>query len=152
MGRDLHFRGGSFYRLDDRTGFATRAERTRKEWNGLIVGDRFWEERQPQDLVKGVPDFQSVPDPRPLPPAQFVGPTFISLTASYGPQATVLGVNTLKGVSVGVPVSVMLNDGTQLFTSVIAVGIGSITLKRGLPSGAASGNLVTIRTEDIEVL
>lgn len=68
MGTERFYRPGSFYRIDDRTGFATRAERTRTEWNGLIVSDRVWEARQPQDFVKGVADNQTVPYPRPRQP------------------------------------------------------------------------------------
>lgn len=68
MGTERFYKPGSFYRICDRTGFATRAERTRTEWNGLIVSDRVWEARQPQDFVKGVADNQTVPYPRPRQP------------------------------------------------------------------------------------
>src|SRR5580698_6191386 len=81
MGRKLHYKRGSFYRVDDRTGFPTRAENTRKEWNNLIVDQARWEPRQPQDLVKGVPDIQSVPDARPLSQNIFVGPISTQITA-----------------------------------------------------------------------
>lgn len=47
---------------------AIRAERTRQEWNNLIVSDRVWEARQPQDFVKGVADNQTVPFARPRQP------------------------------------------------------------------------------------
>lgn len=38
------------------------------EWNNLIVSDRVWEARQPQDFVKGVADNQTVPNARPRQP------------------------------------------------------------------------------------
>ena len=79
MGRDRHYVPGSFYRVDDRTGFPTRSYRTRKEWNNLIVSERVWEARQPQDFVKGVKDDQTVPQARPLSPN-----TFIELNQSGG--------------------------------------------------------------------
>lgn len=74
MGTELHYRPGSFYRICDRTGFATRAERTQREWQGLIVRKEVWEARQPQDFVKGVADIQTVPYPRPRQTNVFVGP------------------------------------------------------------------------------
>ena len=68
MGTERFYKLGSFYRICDRTGFATRAERTQTEWNNLIVNRRVWEARQPQDFVKGVPDNQTVPYARPRQP------------------------------------------------------------------------------------
>jgi hypothetical protein len=72
MGTERFYKPGSFYRIDDRTGFAVRAERTRKEWNNLIVSDRVWEARQPQDFVKGVADNQTVPNARPRQPNPYL--------------------------------------------------------------------------------
>lgn len=52
--------GGSFYRkgdnnlICDRTGFKIKASDSRKEWNGLVVHKDEWEERHPQDYVRGV--------------------------------------------------------------------------------------------------
>ena len=97
MGRKLHFKMGSFYRTDDRTGFPQRAERTRKEWNNLIVDEKVWEPRQPQDLVKGVPDIQSVPDARPLGQNIYVGPISVATTANAVIGQTVIPVQTIFG-------------------------------------------------------
>lgn len=72
MADDKHYVPGDFYRIDDRTGFKVRASRTRKEWTGNIVAAERWERRQPQDFVTGVRDDQSVLDPRPRQPDQFV--------------------------------------------------------------------------------
>lgn len=73
MGTERFYKPGSFYRICDRTGFATRAERTQSEWQGLIVSDRVWEARQPQDFVKGVQDNQTVPYARPRQPNTYIG-------------------------------------------------------------------------------
>lgn len=144
MGRDLHYRPGSFYRKDDRTGFPQRAERTRKEWNGYIVDQGVWEPRQPQDLVRGVKDQQSVPEARPLPPNVFVGPTFVQLAAAATVGATLLLVQSTRGFASGDPVSVMQDNGENFFTTLAAPpGAGTLTLARGLAHGAASGNIVT---------
>lgn len=149
MGRDLKFRMGSFYRVDDRSGFPTRAGRTQMEWTGFLVDKRLWEERQPQDLVKGVPDYQAVPDPRPLAPNQFVGPTFLQTTADYGPGATALNVNTLAGATVGAKVAVILDNGQNFYTTIASMGTDQITLAKPLPNFASDGNLVTLLTEEI---
>lgn len=74
MGTEKFYKPGSFYRICDRTGFATRAERTSREWQGLFVRREVFEPRQPQDFVKGVNDIQTVPFPRPRQTDVFVGP------------------------------------------------------------------------------
>lgn len=151
MGRKLHYKAGSFYRVDDRTGFPTRAENTRKEWTGLIVGDQYWEQRQPQDLVKGVPDQQFVPEPRPLAPNVTVGPKWVQITADAAVGATVLAVQSLAGFSVGGPVAVMTDVGENFFTTVSAIGAGFITLAAPLPAAVSSGNLLQQQTQRIPV-
>lgn len=152
MGRVLKYRPGSFYRIDDRTGFAQRAERTRKEWNGSIVDRSVWEARQPQDLVRGVPDFQNVPDARPLAPNSFVGPTDVSLNAAAVVGQTVLQVASTFGFSPGVSVGVMLDDGTVQRTTISApAGTSTITIAAPLRQSAAQGNLVFCYTEQIAV-
>lgn len=65
MADDKHYVPGDFYRIDDKTGFKVRANRTRKEWTNMIVRDQSFEYRQPQDFVRGVIDDQNVPEPRP---------------------------------------------------------------------------------------
>lgn len=59
-----YYKPGSFWRIDDRTGFKVRAERTEQEWTNRIVRDLSWEPRQPQDFVRGTADQQTVPAPR----------------------------------------------------------------------------------------
>jgi hypothetical protein len=65
MADDKHYVPGDFYRICDRTGFKVRASKTRKQWDNLIVRLESFEPRQPQDFVRGVPDNQTVPEPRP---------------------------------------------------------------------------------------
>lgn len=150
MGRDLHYVPGSFYRKDDRTGFVQRAERTQREWNGLIVDQTVWEARQPQDLVKGVKDNQSVPDARPLAPNVFVGPTFVQLSDAAVVNQTVLEVESTAGFFAGCSVSVMLDNGVNFTTTEAGnPGAGTITLARGLPYTAAAGNIVTNNTSRV---
>lgn len=144
MGRKLKYKPGSFYRVDDRTGFPQRAERTKKEWNGLIVDASVWEPRQPQDLVRGVPDNQSVEDARPLAPDTFVGPLSVALTANAAVRATVVQVASTQGLNAGDHIGIMLDVGVIFRTTISVAPSGfNVTLAAPLPSSAASGNLLT---------
>ena len=57
----------------DRTGFKRKRCDCRYEWNGLLVDKDEWEERQPQDFVRAVPDGKPVKDLRPETEDVFVG-------------------------------------------------------------------------------
>jgi hypothetical protein len=147
MGRKLHYKPGSFYRVDDRTGFPQRAERTRMEWNGLIVDEKVWEPRQPQDLVKGVPDIQSVPDARPLASHVYVGPISVQTTADAVIGQTSIPVQTTFGFYQGAKVGCMLDtdNGTVFFTTIASPPSGSnLVLASPLPGFMSSGNLITL--------
>lgn len=147
MGRKLHYRLGSFYRVDDRTGFPQRAERTRMEWDGLIVDEARWEPRQPQDLVRGVPDFQSVPDARPLGQDIYVGPISVQTTENAVIGQTAIPVQTIFGFYQGAKVGCVLDldNGAIFFTMIAAPPSGStLVLAKGLPYTMASGNLITL--------
>lgn len=49
----------------DRTGFKRKANQCRFEWNNLFVLNDWWEERQPQDFLRGFPDRQQPEVSRP---------------------------------------------------------------------------------------
>ena len=51
--------------ISDRSGFKVKASECKYEWNGLYVHKDEWEERQPLDLIRGIPDDQSVEISRP---------------------------------------------------------------------------------------
>jgi hypothetical protein len=141
MGRKLHFKMGSFYRTDDRSGFPQRAENTCSEWTGLIVDKSLWEIRQPQDFVKGVKDDQSVPLPRPLPPNIFDGPIYTQLEANAPIGATTLTVESVAGFTNGDHMGVMMNNGEVFRTTVSGAPAGSvITMAAPLPGAASNGN------------
>lgn len=144
MGRKLHYKPGSYYQVDDRTGFPQRTDRMRKEWDNLIVDRRVWEPRQPQDLVRGVKDNQNVDNARPLAPHVFVGPTETTLAATV----PVLGVTgTLAsnfGVSSGNTLSIMLDSGSPFLVLVyLNPGVpNGVVFSVPLPYQASSGNVV----------
>ena len=146
MGRKLHYQLGSFYRTSDRTGFPVRAETTRREWNGLIVEDKVWEPRQPQDLVKGVPDIQSVPDARPLGQNVYVGPISVATTAAAVIGQTSIPVQTTFGFYAGAKIGCMTDQdgGAVFFTTVSSLSGFNIVLSQPLPYPMASGNLITL--------
>lgn len=143
--RGVQYRGGSFYRSDDRSGFTRRAEDTAKEWNESIVGTNLWEARQPQDLVQGTPDDQSVPEARPVPPAAFVGPisTDLALPAAVGD--TFLYLEAINGFSAGMQIGVMLDTDGYFNTRVNgAPTVAGIHITTALPYFASKGNVVTV--------
>lgn len=66
---------GDYRVLCDRSGFKVWASETVTTWDGLRVHRRFAgkeTQRHPQELVRGVPDNQNVPNPRPEPADVFL--------------------------------------------------------------------------------
>src|ERR1700731_58874 len=107
MADDRHYVPGSFYRICDETGFKVRAERTRKQWNNLIVREKSWEPRNAQDFVRGRRDNQTVPDPRPRSKNVFLGDlTTLSQTAPI--RATQVFLTSPIGLVSGNVVAIML--------------------------------------------
>lgn len=147
MADDLHYVGGTWYRICDRTGFKIRNWRTRKEWTGRWVRDQSFEERQPQDFVRGVIDEQFVPEPRPRQLNVFLGPLQTMTTADINAGETVIPVQSTIRMSVNDSVEVMMSNG-EYFLSKIA-DIPSRTafqLQSPLPWFVTSGSFVTDTT------
>lgn len=143
MGADKHFKPGSFYRIDDRTGFATRAERTKREWTGLIVSERVWEARHPQDFVKGVTDDQTVPFPRPRQANVFQGPLSFVITVSAGARAGSVTLDSVTGINSLDIIQVILDNGNYFTTTVAGPPNGLIVeFYPPLPSAVSAGNVV----------
>lgn len=68
------YKAGDHWVICDSCGFKVRASDTRMRWDGLRVCMADWETRHPQDYVRGKRDRQSVPNPRPEPPDNFIDP------------------------------------------------------------------------------
>lgn len=56
---------GDFWRICDVCGIRYRASQTRMRWDRLMVCEKDWEPRHPQDNVRARPDRMAVPNPRP---------------------------------------------------------------------------------------
>jgi hypothetical protein len=143
LGRKLSYRHGSFYRTDDRSGFPTRAENTRKQWNGVWTDERFWEPRQPQDLVRGVPDLQNVPEARPKPQPVYTGPQSEEITASLAVGANLIPVENTIGLQAGHKVGIMLSTNQYFFTYILDFIGGLAVLLNPLPNTVPAANLIT---------
>lgn len=79
MGRSDYYKPGDYNRICDRCGLKKKASETQEEWNGLIVcSDGCFEERHPQDFVRGRYDDQRVHKPRPDTEPVYVSPTDIT--------------------------------------------------------------------------
>src|SRR3990167_6915135 len=145
---------GDHYKVCDRTGFKLRASETSKEWNGLIVGDKYWEPRQSQDFVRGVPDRQAVIDPRPDPTGLIVGNPTTTLASEGDPVDTIITVYATQGFVAGDTLQIVTNSGiTSKVISSMGVGTATggfhITLTGALNAEADVGNAVTDRTRYI---
>lgn len=143
--RGVQYKMGEFYRSDDRSGFTRRASRTKQEWNQLIVGEDLWEARQPQDLVKGVPDDQTVPNARTVPEASFVGPLDTTLTYAAVVGDIFLFLDAINGFTPGAKVGVFTDQGGYFYTTVSGAPISTgIHITGAIPYPCSKGNTVTV--------
>lgn len=143
MADDKHYVGGEWYRICDRTGFKIRDVRTRKEWTNRVVRDQSWEPRQPQDMVQGVTDDQTVVDPRPRQLDEFQGPLGTTLITTSQPGTFYISVQSSVRMQDGDVLQIMLDSG-EYFNVVIAdiLNDNLIQLSAVLPYRASSGNVV----------
>jgi hypothetical protein len=169
MADDKHFVMGDFYRICDQTGFKIRANRTKKQWNNYIVREQSFELRQPQDFVRGVRDDQTVPEPRPRQTNVFLenqttvaggGSAYIpalgyAVDVGYPPGSNAIGVANITIFNIGDSISIMQDDGTYLFATVLGYAeafnldfnddfdrTGGIQLSKPLTFFVSIGNVV----------
>lgn len=139
----MTYKPGDFWRICDRSGFKVRASETAREWNGLIVRKEDFEERHPQDFVRGRKDRQRVPDPRPEPTANIIGPLDTTTTAAANPGATTISVSSSARWGAGDHIGITLDNGNVCRAIVQSVpGATSLELTAGLPGAVASGAVV----------
>jgi hypothetical protein len=144
---------GDFWRICDQCGFKYRASETVKRWDGLMVCFEDFEQRHPQDFVRGRIDDQNVPDARPEQVATSIGALSTETTAAAVAGATTLAVTSSVRFVYGDEIGVAAEDGNVLRMTVSAVpDTTSLTipaLPRGIPSGAVVTNYSAVSEPDI---
>lgn len=131
---------GDFWRICEGCGFKKRASQTRKRWDGLIVCDDDWEERHPQDFVKGVVDRQNVPDPRPESVDNFIGALSTTMTEAAAAGATLLHVASTVRFSANDRIGLLMDGGNEFQAAVQSVVDSTIlSITTGLPTSISAG-------------
>ena len=147
------YRAGDFLRQCERTGFTVYASDTRKEWTGHIIRLKSYEQRNAQEFVRGMEDYQSVWEARPLfggdnavradGTINFIGPVATTLTAATNAGGTVLTVTSSTGMTAADDVRVTLRDGEMHPGTISTVDSSTqITLTKGLSGTATAGGTV----------
>jgi len=77
------FRSGKWNTICDVCGFKFKETDLRKRWDGLMVCERDWEQRHPQDLLRPIPDQVKLPWTRPEGTDQFITPNYIPQILTY---------------------------------------------------------------------
>lgn len=133
MVRDRFYKPGDYYIIDDITGIKRRASSAQLQWDNAYTGPGTYSPRQPQDLVVGVFDDQSVPLPRPRQQNQFtiIG-TVVTAPAAKG--STSIQVDSVVGFAPGSVIQIMLDSGVNFSTVVANVGPNQLEwVGQGLP-------------------
>jgi hypothetical protein len=132
--RDRFYRPGDWYIIDDITGTKRRASNAQLQWDNAFTGPASFSPRQPQDLVVGVRDDQSVPLPRPRQQNQFIiTGTYVIAPAARG--ATSIQVASIEGFMVNAIVQIMLDSGVNFTTQLSGVSGNTLSwIAGGLPA------------------
>lgn len=131
---------GDFWRICEECGFKKRASETMKRWDGLYVCREDFEERHPQDFVKGRADIQTVPDPRPESVAATIGPLTTTVSAAANPGATSISVASSVRFLAADHIGILLDSGDEYRVIIQDVPDStSLTIAAGLPGGVSSG-------------
>lgn len=80
---------GDWLTICDECGRKFKASQLRQRWDGLMVCDRDWEPRQPQDFVRGVADKMAPPWSRSEQSDQFIFVCTIPTSSCYVGAGTV---------------------------------------------------------------
>lgn len=101
MAKNLFYAAGQWNFICDFCGKQNKSGDGVLTWNGFYVCKSHKEKRNPQDLLKGVAEVQSLPWSRPEVPETFVGPVCTIVTRSAIPAVGLPGCltpgNTFRG-------------------------------------------------------
>lgn len=61
MSYPVYYKKGDWKAICDVCGRLYKASRLQLRWDNLMVCPQDWETRQPQDFVRGIPDYQNTP-------------------------------------------------------------------------------------------
>ncbi len=145
MPRDREYIPGSFYRIDDKTGFKVRAEHTRKQWDNAITREESYEERHPQDFARGTSETEmKVHKPRPRQVDVHIGPLQTELTDASSAGSEWISVYTQLRFAVGDRITLMLSTGDTYWGYVQDVSIpGFMRISPPLPQAVVAGAPLT---------
>ncbi|UOF82053.1 ubiquitin [Caudoviricetes sp.] len=73
-----HYDKGDWNCICDVCGRQFKASQLQLRWDGVMVCESDWEPRQPQDFIRGVPDYQAPKWTRPEQSDEFIPVTFIN--------------------------------------------------------------------------
>ena len=124
----------------DRSGFTIPSSRARKQWDGLIVDERYWEARHPQDTIRVPREDMRIPDERPQPIDQFIGPLITEITAAAAAGSVNLEVLHTERMQAGDHVRIFLSSGDAHFNVIQEVtDLDSLILAYPLPDSVDAG-------------
>ncbi len=132
MADDRHYVGGDNYILDDLSGFKIRTSIAKRipggQTGNLYVAPQRYEVQQPQDLVKGVVDNQSVAIARPRQTNRFT--VTAANVAAFSPRLSFyVTVDTLDGFAVGDFLQIMLDSGVN--QKVVLISYAGLVMRIG---------------------
>jgi hypothetical protein len=141
MANDRWYNPGDNYILDDLSGFKVRVSESRRipggQTGNLQVATKRWEAQQPQDLVRGVTDDQSVQIARPRQQNRF---TVVSTNvAAFSDRGSLLiTVDDITGFKALDRLQIMLDVGENFQTVLISITGDVFRLASQLP-GSVGG-------------
>lgn len=143
MADDRHYVGGDNYILDDLSGFKIRTSIAKRipggQTGNLYVAPQRYEVQQPQDLVKGVIDNQSVAIARPRQQNRFT--VTATNVAAFTPRGGVqITVADLTGFALGDRLQIMTDEGDNYFPILVWISGLLIQVSQILPH-AVGGNV-----------
>lgn len=93
-------------------GFVYYASETYRTWDNKYVCAADYEERHPQDFVRGRRDNQNVPNARPEQVDTFLGPLITNISAAASAGATTFSVDSSTRFLAADHIGVSLSNGT----------------------------------------
>lgn len=82
---------GDYNAICDVCKWKFKASDLRRRWDNLMVCEKDWEPRHPQDFIRAIPDMQALPWTRPETGNDFVSTSFNTLSGEENPTATQVG-------------------------------------------------------------